>query len=304
MKIKLHQLLIALILAAAVLTTVINCGGEKKQEYAADAEKLLPESFADLDLERSPEIREFDEQALWEYINGGAEIYLVYNFTNVITADYTKNDIEIVADIYHFKTSDDAYGMYATLRPPDATTLLMGVEGFSAPASLHFVKGEHLVQLTGDPDVEGCDAAMINLAERLAKNITGTTDKPAMFSRFPEQNKVELTDKYYSESFLGQKFLTGVYSQDYRLDEDSVTIFIAKDEMGKKFLEWSEFVDKLGGKKTVPKDLSFNESYGLIYDDSFYGQIIGGLRSGHLIGIVGYKEELKGFLKDWLESIE
>jgi hypothetical protein len=72
----------------------------------------------------------FVGDSLWEYINGGAELYHTYEFVDVATAYYLQDSTEIVVDIYRFATPDDAYGMYTQLRPGGPGTMNYGIEGF------------------------------------------------------------------------------------------------------------------------------------------------------------------------------
>ena len=52
---------------------------------------------------------------LFEYMNGGAEVYLSYSFIHVSTATYIKKDSDnsVKVNIWEFGSSDDAYGVFA-----------------------------------------------------------------------------------------------------------------------------------------------------------------------------------------------
>ncbi|MFH2035909.1 MAG: DUF6599 family protein [Candidatus Zixiibacteriota bacterium] len=292
---------IGLIFLSMLLAIVIGCGSEKKADTTPS---FYPELFDKIGMERSSEIRTFKDNSLWEYIDGGAEIYLAYNFIQVITADYKKDKVEIVADIYQFKTDPDAYGLYSVFRPPDANIIKLGVEGFVAPATINFVKGSYLVRLTGYDDTEEGSLALINLAEELAKLVPGGTEIPPAYSLFPPENRVSNTTQYYSESFSGQKFLTEVYSIDYKIGEDSVTLFLLSDSTGHKYAEWLAYSEKIDKKKAGPKNVVFDENYSFIYVDSYYGEILIGLKSGRLAGIINFKNEQIEFINHWLESLK
>ncbi|MGR3309425.1 MAG: DUF6599 family protein, partial [Candidatus Brocadiales bacterium] len=49
---------------------------------------------------------------LYEYINGGAEPYLSFAFKQVIVAEYKAGNKALKVDIWEFKDSDDAFGMF------------------------------------------------------------------------------------------------------------------------------------------------------------------------------------------------
>jgi hypothetical protein len=284
------------------IVQLLACGGgEKKVEI--DMASFLPQSFPDIGLQRMAEIRTYNDKELWEYIDGGAELYLSYNFIEVVTADYKQDSIEIVADIYRFDNDLDAFGLYSMFRSPDVQAIKLGVEGFTAPASLSFVKGEYLVRLVGYDDTPEGSTALINLAEGINKLLPGTTEYPAMFKYFPTENEVPLTDKYYIESFLGQKALTHVYSREYVNLGDSLTLFLADDKSGAKYMEWKNIAKKTGREKEAPTELPYDEGYTFIINDGYYGEIIVGLRNQKLAGIVNYSKKQREMLTNWLDSL-
>lgn len=293
----------SLLIVITLLTLLSLACSDKKEDSTLDLSGYLPENIASIGLERTSEIRAYVGKSLWEYVNGGAELYHLYNFAQVATADYRKGEIEIIVDIYQFATADDAYGIYSMFRPPDATIIQLGVEGFTAPASLNFIKGEYFVRLTGFDESIESSLAMVNLAEEIGKTITGTNDLPSAFSLFPAKKKLPATGKYYAESFLGQKALTQVYSQDYLIGEDSLTLFLSQDELGEKYLQWSEHAERIDRKTPVSQGLKFDDRQAFVFDDNFYGKVIVGLKKRKLVGIVKYDTEHKKFFAEWLNSL-
>ena len=63
-----------------LLVALLMACGEDKGEHKIDVNALLPANLPTIGLKRTTEIRIFDDKGLWEYINGGAELYLMYNF--------------------------------------------------------------------------------------------------------------------------------------------------------------------------------------------------------------------------------
>jgi hypothetical protein len=264
----------------------------------------LPEKFDIIGLQRSSEIRIFSGQSLWEYINGGADLYLMYNFIEVITADYMKGETEMVVDLYRFASPEDAYGVYSMLRSPGVQIIRLGMEGFLAPASVNFVRGEYLVRLTGYDESTESSLALVNLAGEINKLLPGRSELPAEFGLFPIKGKIDATDKYYVESFMGQKFLTQVYSRYYVINDDSLTLFLSEDKTGSKFLEWSQLTEKLGSKITDSVGLPFDNGHGFAFEDSFHGTIVIGLKGGRLAGMMNFTDERKVFFAFWLQDLQ
>ncbi|HHI03223.1 MAG TPA: hypothetical protein ENL22_06855 [candidate division Zixibacteria bacterium] len=264
----------------------------------------MPERTTRSNLVRFSEIRTFAGESLWEYIDGGAEVYHQYKFMDVVTADYKNDQIELVADIYHFDGPENAFGLYSMFCLPDAEIIELGVEGFLSPASVNFVKGEYLIRLTGFDNSNESELALINLAEELNEKIPGTTERPKQFDFFPTANRMAGTDRYYAEQFMGQQFLTEVFSRNIAFDADTVTLFISADESGGKFLLWSNYAEQIKRKKPRPGSIPYDDTLCLVIEDNFYGNIIAGLKNGKLTGMINYSDKRSEYLTNWLNSIK
>lgn len=299
---KRYEVLLVVGIITLTILTAGCCGDRKKTENLSSA-NFLPKKISSLAMERSSKIRTFTGELLYEYIDGGAEIFHLYNFIEVATADYKYNETEIVVDIYRFDNAIDAYGLFTMLRPDNPEVVHFGVEGFASVLSLDFVKGSFLVRLIGYDESAEIALALRNLAKEFNELIPGTTRRPEIFSLFPLNNKIGASDKYYAESFLGQMFLTCVYSQDYLLGSDTLTLFLTGDGSGDKFLEWSMLAVKDTTSEKTLKGLLYDEGKVFIIIDSYHGKIIAGLKSGKLLGIVNYNEKHKAFLIEWLNSL-
>lgn len=287
----------------ALLALTLACGGEKSTVEVSTVD-LLAVSYDAVGIDRSSPSRTFVGQDLYEYINGGAELYHLYGFVEVATADYKKGTTEMVADIYRFDSPVNAYGLYSMLRPDGADLFMMGVEGFIAPSKIEFVKGNLLVRVIGYDDSDETSLALVNLADQMGRQLPGTTELPAAFEVFPRDNIVNGTAKYFAEAFLGQSFLRTVYSRDFQSDSSVVTLFLCDVDGGTKLLEWSRRAEEAGKLVDAPSGLAFDDGKAIGVNDGYYGLIVAGMRGNRLIGCVGFSAEHQGFFEDWLESLE
>ncbi len=137
------------IITLAFVLLIVACGGKNQQSAGTNTIDLLPGNIDSLGITRISEPRLYVGDSLWEYIDGGAELYHAHNFVDVATADYICDSIELTIDIYSFENSDDAFGLYSVLRPPEASIVNIGIEGFVTINTLDFVKGRYLVRLVG-----------------------------------------------------------------------------------------------------------------------------------------------------------
>ena len=291
-------LFIGLLLSEMI--AIVHCD-RNNSRVNLSPKNYLPDKIDIIDLSKASDVRTFTGESLFEYINGGAEIYHLYNFVDVATVDYKADKTEIVADIYRFDSSINAYGLYTMFRPDNPEFVRLGIEGFKSETNLDFVKGNYVVRLISYDSSDNSTQNILSLAKELDKIIPGTTSQPEMFSFFPKENKIEFTDRYQTESFLGQIFLTNAYSQLYMLDNDTLTLFMTEDETGEKFQQWSKLADLTDVTKSSIKDIPYDNV--MLSDDSYYGRYIAGLKKGKLLGIINYNESNKPFLIDWLNSL-
>lgn len=242
--------------------------------------------------------------SLWEYINGGAELYHTYGFAAVLTADYKSADAELILDFYEFETDDGAYGLYTALRPDEPEIVSLGVEGFVTGSSLDFVKGNVLVRLVGFDTSEATRDAIRGLAGHMSSTLPGATGHPETFGLFPSGEVLAYSDKIVGEAFLGQSFLNMVYTRDYELGADTVTAFLLNDDNGTAIARWFESIsENERSPAALAADLPFDENYYLLVDNSYYGNILAGLKNGKLVGVVNFSDRHHQFVSEWLASL-
>lgn len=281
-----------------LIVLALACTGEKQASDDVQTADYLVAAVDSVGLQRTSEVQVFVGDSLWEYINGGAELYHTYNFLDVVTAYYTQEGTEILVDIYQFDTPEHAFGLYSMLRDETSQPVELGIEGFGSPTNLVFVKGVYVVMVTGFEQTDAVATAVNKVGTIFAQRVPGSTDVPKDFALFPSANALARTNKIHRESFLSQSFLRDVYVQRHVVGADTVTLFLTDDKAGAKYIEWRE----ASQGQQVP-GVPYDDGMSLRIANSYYGDIVAGLRSGKLIGIIGYKDDFREFLNGWLESL-
>jgi hypothetical protein len=146
--------------------------------------------------------------------------------------------------------------------------------------------------------------AIRGLATQVASLLPGTTDKPAMFGLFPPQGVIANTDKIIGEAFLGQAFLKWVYTRDYAVDSDTLTLFVSNDPNGEVLAAWFTQISEEERSPVSLVDLPFDEHYSLLVANPYYGDILAGLRKGKLAGVIKFSDRHFKFVSDWLAAIQ
>jgi len=258
------------------------------------------------EVQRTSEPKSYVGSSLYEYINGGSELYHKYEFTEVATAYYKKDSLELVIDVYEFADSVGSFGLYSMLRPIDTDHNNLGVEGFSSRSSVEFTKGIYIIKVMSFVESEDTQALMNDIAGELAKEIQGADEYPELYSCFMKENVIPYSKKIYSQSFLGYNFMTDVYKQDYVLKNDTFQVFLAFDKFDQKFNDWLNEVEMSSEDSVLICNFNFDHDSDkcIIIRDTYYGDILAGRKNDLLVGIVNFKSTQSEYLAKWLKFLE
>ena len=215
-----------LLLAISAQTTVV--APETPDAHAPAMAKLFPQvegwKMADAPTQYTPD-------NLFEYIDGGADAHLQFDFENLATASYVNpRKVEVTVDIYRYRDAARAFGMYTQERPAGTTPLPVGIEGIAGPDYFEFVAGSYYVKLAqaGGKD----DFHLRMFAEKIAAKLPGTREPPAVLKCFPNEGKRARAEKLTARNFLGHAFLHDAVAVPYLIDGKQFRLFAVegKDE--------------------------------------------------------------------------
>ncbi len=109
---------------------------------APETAEALPEKTDGLRL-AGPKTTYTGGDELFEYINGGADPYLTFNFVRVTNAQYTDGANKLSADLWEFETPEDAFGAFAKDRRGEVADI--GEEASMQGASLWAWAGRYML---------------------------------------------------------------------------------------------------------------------------------------------------------------
>ncbi len=182
-------LLIPLILTASLF-------GQDGPASARDLERLLPDQVSDWKKAEAHQVYLGD--ALFQYINGGAEIYHEYGFHSVVVQDYRRESGGMISlEIYRMSGPESAYGIYTFKRSPRGRALEMGGEARLEDYYLNLWKGPYLVTLTGFDERETTLAGLLSLARDVSQRIEAGGERPSLVRLLPEDNLIPGSRKYF-----------------------------------------------------------------------------------------------------------
>ena len=151
-------------------------------------------------------VRSHEADNLFEYMNGNAEGYLIYQFQRMKGVTCKQGAITLVFDISEMADADSAYGMFAANRDQRLPSEALGMGGQVVPRKVIFAKDKYYVEIAADPAGDH-SATLRAFATAMDKRIQGRTSLPDAISWFPAEKLVKDSIRMVPESLLGLRIL-------------------------------------------------------------------------------------------------
>lgn len=200
-----------------------------EKENIPSLRSLLPE-ISPWKLSDAP--RTYVPETLYEYIDGAAEIYLSYDFLELIVAQYKKagSSASLTVEIYNMGNEKNSFGIYSAERFPESNFVSIGAQGYREEGTLNLLAGKYYIKLLCfDCGSESGDELKL-FAEEAAKRIKAKPGFPSRLQSFPREGLVLNSEKFISRNFLGYSFLHSGYTADYKLGGLDFECFLIEGE--------------------------------------------------------------------------
>lgn len=163
----------------------------------------------------------YDRKTLYKYINGGAELYLTYDFKQVIVRRYTRpHDGEIILEIYDMGRPGDAFGIFSVEREDEDIGIGQGSE--YGGGLLRFWKDSFFISILATGDMKKAEPVMIKLAEKVDSIIDSEGTTPKLLRSLPQEGLQDRSVRFFhtAEILNRQYFLSeeNILKLDRRTD--------------------------------------------------------------------------------------
>jgi hypothetical protein len=149
----------------------------------------------------------YDRKTLYDYIDGGAELYLAFGFVGAVTFEYAAGkDDKIKVDIFDMGSSRGAFGAFAHGRESMAAEVGQGSE--YGGGLLTFWKHRWFISVLGYPETEDKHKAVYALARAIAVLIPETGSPPAILGALPRSGLVEASVRTFHHHLLQNDYVT------------------------------------------------------------------------------------------------
>jgi hypothetical protein len=119
--------------------------------------------------------RVYGRQTLFDYIDGGAEIYLTYRFREVIVRTLERKEHpNITIEIFDMETPEDAFGIFTFERESPDIEIGQGSE--YADGLLRFWKNYYFVSIWTDEENKSSRETIGKLAKQIDRSLPAPTD--------------------------------------------------------------------------------------------------------------------------------
>jgi hypothetical protein len=175
----------------------------------------------------SGEIQIYSPANLYDYINGGADLYLKYDFQELKVADYVNNQkASVTIEVYRHKTPVHAFGIYSQERLNNANDLEVGAQGYSEKGILNFLAADCYVKMSSVDVGPGEQAVLLAFAKKIVEKLGRKGSLPSILSAFPREGKKKNSEKFVSREFLGYAFFHSAFTADYELSGKKFKLFV------------------------------------------------------------------------------
>ncbi|HDL18218.1 MAG TPA: hypothetical protein ENH29_04105 [Bacteroidetes bacterium] len=231
------------------------------------------------------EVRTYSADNLWEYIDGGADMFIDYGFRNLRSCDFSSGEITVAIDVYNMVTPLNAFGIYTSERPPEVEKLKYGVEAvLSPPYQALLLKDVYYVKidvLEGDLNEKNG----VQLLQAVAAALPGSDTYPVVLGNLPATGKIAGSERFVKKAYLGLAELNNCVIADYAAGKEKFRYFFVNTTSGEETEKlWSHLVKKWQMKKIAGRPL-------LLKKVPYLGSVALVKNGGKIFGVSGVEKE-------------
>jgi len=216
---------IARSLSLASIPVLLSLAGGAVKDFGPQIPKQV------LDWKASGPDAVYDRKTLYDYMDGGAEVYLAFDFREVFVRKYADAaENELVLDIYDMGSPAEAFGLFSCDRQDPEAGIGQGSE--YGPGLLRFWRGRYFVSITVSGNEDKAEKAVLELGKAVAPLLGPDGALPEMLRILPSAGlQADKTSYFHNHVHLSNRYF--VSSENIlNLDEKTECLFAEYDSPG------------------------------------------------------------------------
>jgi hypothetical protein len=160
------------------------CMTNTKNENSMDLSSLLPEEVNGWKVVEEDRI--YDEETIFDYIDGAGEVYNAYQFNKLRARRFSRPESpDILADLFDMGSSRNAYGVFT--HDLEGERVGIGQDSTYKGGLLCFWKDRFFVSLYAERETEESREAVMELGQEISSRIPNKGTVPEIVSLLPEE---------------------------------------------------------------------------------------------------------------------
>jgi len=205
--------------------------GQDKIMEKRDIPAFLPQEV--LGWTTAGEDQWFDPQTIFDYIDGGGEVYRAYNFQRLFVRRLKKaGQPDIIVDFFDMGSSRDAFGVFTHDLEGDDWGI--GQESTYKSGLLSFWRDRYFISLTAEAETPEAKQALTTLGKHIAAAIGKDGAKPALLNLLPAGMASEKNVHYFHNHIILNYHFYVSDGNILNLDQTTEAILARMGEKGER----------------------------------------------------------------------
>lgn len=169
-----------------------GCGGDNTGSTMM--ESILPDEIAGWKAVEPPRL--YRNRAIFDYMDGAGEIYLLYDFRQLLVKRYTRQNYPALSiEMFDMGSSHDSFGVFSHAREGKDSGIGQGSE--FRGGLLCFWRNKYFVCITAEEMTDDTETEIAGLARNLADRIGTDGELPGILELLPEDDLIETSVIYF-----------------------------------------------------------------------------------------------------------
>ncbi len=298
---KTRWIFAAPMIALASLCALAPLRGAAQEPDRKELVKLIPDALPQGVAQRGDPTF-FTPDNLYQYMDGGADIFLLYGTRLLMHLDMRAQNIDITVDVFDMGTPDTAFGMYAAERADESHYLAIGAEAYQNQGILNFLEDRYYVKIAAFG--EGAETVSVPLAEAFAKKIGSNPGLPALLTALPKTGRKPHSEQYMPNEPLGHSFLAPAYvaAYDFGAKQSKLYVTLARDEADAhdRLTQLEQYFAKTGSVKPAAEI-----GEGVVRaSNSYEGEMLALTRGRYLVLLLSPTSEAGALLNELTKGLQ